>query len=59
MPDSFPNNASDNNDVKMVSIMLDGDTVSVPAGSTIWEAAQGQGNIIPHLCHKPEPGLSV
>ena len=56
MPDSFPNNASDNNDVKMVSIMLDGDTVSVPAGSTIWEAAQGQGNIIPHLCHKPEPG---
>ncbi|MGB2323888.1 MAG: 2Fe-2S iron-sulfur cluster-binding protein, partial [Candidatus Puniceispirillales bacterium] len=52
MPDSFPNNT----DVKTVSITLDGKTVSVPEGSTIWEAAQGQGNIIPHLCHKPEPG---
>ena len=33
MPDSFPNNT----DVKTVSITLDGKTVSVPEGSTIWK----------------------
>ena len=50
MPDSFPNNT----DVKTVYHPV-GKTVSVPEGSTIW-AAQGQGNIIPYLCHKLEPG---
>ncbi|MEI4235522.1 2Fe-2S iron-sulfur cluster-binding protein, partial [Roseovarius sp. D22-M7] len=35
---------------------LDGREVTVPEGSTIWEAAHGQGLVIPHLCHKPAPG---
>ena len=41
---------------KIVTFVLDGKDVSVPEGSTIWEAANGQGLKIPHLCHKPEPG---
>ena len=41
---------------KNVTFVLDGKEVSVPEGSTIWEAANGQGLKIPHLCHKPEPG---
>ncbi len=41
---------------KTVTIKLDGKDVSVPEGATIWEAAQAQGTLIPHLCHKPEPG---
>src|SRR6056300_886639 len=41
---------------KTVTIKLDGKDISVPEGVTIWEAAQAQGTLIPHLCHKPEPG---
>lgn len=41
---------------KMVTFVLDGEEVSVPEDSTIWEAANGQGIQIPYLCHKPEPG---
>ena len=41
---------------KTVTIKLDGKDISVPEGATIWEAAQAQGTLIPHLCHKPEPG---
>ena len=41
---------------KTVTIKLDGEDISVPEGATIWEAAQAQGTLIPHLCHKPEPG---
>ena len=41
---------------KTVTIKLDGRDISVPEGATIWEAAQAQGTLIPHLCHKPEPG---
>ena len=41
---------------KIVTFVLDGKDVSVTEGSTIWEAANGQGLKIPHLCHKPEPG---
>ena len=48
MPDSLQ--------IKTVTFTLDGKTVSVPEGTSIWEAAKGQGNTIPHLCHKPEPG---
>jgi formate dehydrogenase major subunit len=48
MPDSLQ--------TKTVTFTLDGKTVSVPEGTSIWEAAKGQGNTIPHLCHKPEPG---
>ncbi|MFY9238519.1 MAG: formate dehydrogenase subunit alpha [Roseovarius sp.] len=39
-----------------VSITLDGETVSVAPGMTLWEAANGRGIVIPHLCHKPAPG---
>lgn len=48
MPDSLQ--------IKTVTFTLDGKPVSVPEGTSIWEAAKGQGNTIPHLCHKPEPG---
>jgi formate dehydrogenase major subunit len=41
---------------KTITLILDGKDVTVPEGTTIWEAAQGQGTLIPHLCHKPEPG---
>jgi formate dehydrogenase major subunit len=41
---------------KTVTLKLDGKDIAVPEGTTIWEAAQGQGTLIPHLCHKPEPG---
>ena len=40
----------------MVTFSLDGEKVSVPEGTTIWEAAHGRGLTIPHLCHKPAPG---
>ncbi len=39
-----------------VTFSLNGEDVTVPQGWTIWEAAQGRGLVIPHLCHKPEPG---
>ncbi|MEN8896005.1 MAG: formate dehydrogenase subunit alpha [Yoonia sp.] len=39
-----------------ITFTLDGEQVQVDAGMTIWEAANGRGLIIPHLCHKPEPG---
>jgi formate dehydrogenase major subunit len=35
---------------------LDGQSVEADAGMTIWEVANGRGLVIPHLCHKPEPG---
>ena len=28
----------------------------VDRGVSIWEAANGRGLVIPHLCHKPAPG---
>ncbi|MCY4542046.1 MAG: formate dehydrogenase subunit alpha [Rhodobacteraceae bacterium] len=39
-----------------VAISLNGEKLSVPEGTTIWEAADRQGLKIPHLCHKPKPG---
>ena len=48
MPDSL--------ETKTLTFILDGKQVEVPAGTTIWEAAQSQGNTIPHLCHRNEPG---
>ena len=39
-----------------VTFTLDGAEVTVPAGTTIWEAAHGRGLTIPHLCHKPTTG---
>ncbi len=40
----------------MITLTLDGEELTVPEGSTIWEAAHGRGLTIPHLCHKPAPG---
>ncbi|MEM7720238.1 MAG: formate dehydrogenase subunit alpha [Pseudomonadota bacterium] len=40
----------------MVTFSLDGEEVTVPDGTTIWDAAHGRGLVIPHLCHKPAPG---
>ena len=36
-----------------VSLTIDGRTVTVPRGTTIWEAAQQMGIDIPVLCHSP------
>lgn len=41
---------------KTVTFELDGREVTVDQGTTIWQAAQAEGQLIPHLCHKPEPG---
>ncbi|SIS51165.1 formate dehydrogenase subunit alpha [Paracoccus saliphilus] len=46
----------DHIDIKQVTFTLDGEEVTVPEGTTIWEAAHGRGITIPHLCHKPAPG---
>ena len=48
MPDSL--------NLKTVTFNLDGVDVTVAEGTTIWEAAKGQGTTIPHLCHKPATG---
>ena len=39
-----------------ISITLDGLSVEVERGLTIWEVSNGRGLVIPHLCHKPAPG---
>ena len=41
---------------KTVTFELDGKDITVSEGTTIWQAAQAEGLVIPHLCHKPEPG---
>ena len=40
----------------IVTFTLDGAEVSAPVGQTIWDVTKGQGFIIPHLCHRDEPG---
>jgi formate dehydrogenase major subunit len=47
---------ADGTQIKHVTLSLNGEDVTVPEGWTIWEAANGRGLIIPHLCHKPDPG---
>ncbi|MGX9352237.1 formate dehydrogenase subunit alpha [Shimia sp. W99] len=42
--------------IEMVTFSLNGEDVTVPEGTTIWEAAHGRGLVIPHLCHKPAKG---
>jgi formate dehydrogenase major subunit len=39
--------------VKTVSLEIDGRRVTVPEGTTVWEAARGQGIEVPVLCHDP------
>lgn len=46
----------DASETRNVTFNLNGEDVAVPEGTTIWEAANGKGLIIPHLCHKPAPG---
>ncbi|MGR3570731.1 molybdopterin-dependent oxidoreductase, partial [Brevirhabdus sp.] len=46
----------DGSQTATVTFNLDGEDVTVPENISIWEAAHGRGLIIPHLCHKPEPG---
>jgi formate dehydrogenase major subunit len=46
----------DSTAAKTVTFTLNGADTTVPQGTTIWEAANGRGLIIPHLCHKPSPG---
>ncbi|MEM1129495.1 MAG: formate dehydrogenase subunit alpha [Pseudomonadota bacterium] len=41
---------------KLITFTLNGEERTALEGQTIWEAAHGQGLVIPHLCHKPEPG---
>ncbi|MGR3661607.1 MAG: formate dehydrogenase subunit alpha [Paracoccaceae bacterium] len=41
---------------EMITFTLDGEETTVSKGQTIWEAAHDKGLVIPHLCHKPEPG---
>ena len=36
-----------------LQLVLDGHTIEMPAGTTIWEAAQRSGIEIPSLCHQP------
>ena len=44
-------------DTRMVSLTIEGRTVSVPEGTTILEAAKTAGILIPHYCY--HPGLPV
>ena len=37
-----------------VQLVLDGHTIEMPTGTTIWEAAQRSGIEIPSLCHQPD-----
>ncbi len=39
-----------------ITFVLNGEEVEAAPGETIWQAAQGQGVEIPHLCYQPEPG---
>ncbi|HKA52058.1 MAG TPA: formate dehydrogenase subunit alpha [Candidatus Binatia bacterium] len=38
---------------KFLTLTIDGHTVTVPEGTTIWEAARQSGIAIPVLCHDP------
>jgi formate dehydrogenase major subunit len=40
-------------DTAPITLTIDGRKVSVPPGTTIWEAARQQGIEIPALCHSP------
>lgn len=41
---------------KPVTFTLDGREVTAELGETIWQVARRAGNVIPHLCHRDEPG---
>jgi formate dehydrogenase major subunit len=39
-----------------ITFIMDGEQVTADKDLTIWEVANGRGLVIPHLCHKPQPG---
>src|SRR5262245_21661082 len=39
---------------QLVTLTIDGQAVTVPAGTTVWEAARRLGIAVPVLCHDPE-----
>ncbi len=39
-----------------IRFTLDGKEVSAAPDETIWEVARREGKVIPHLCHRDEPG---
>jgi len=39
-----------------IPFTLDGRAVEAAPGETIWEVAKREGRLIPHLCHRDEPG---
>ncbi len=39
-----------------VRFILDGREVEAAAGETIWQAAERNGTVLPHLCYDPQPG---
>ena len=39
-----------------VRFTLDGREVEAAPGETLWQAAERQGTVLPHLCHDPQPG---
>ncbi len=39
-----------------VRFMLDGREVEAASGETLWQAAERQGTVLPHLCYDPQPG---
>src|SRR5215471_9015012 len=40
-------------DVRMLTLTIDGQTITVPEGTTIWDAARNLAINIPVLCHDP------
>jgi formate dehydrogenase major subunit len=42
----------------MTRFTLDGRSVTALPGETIWDVARREDVIIPHLCHRPEPGYT-
>ncbi|PSL19199.1 formate dehydrogenase subunit alpha [Shimia abyssi] len=48
----------DSSAANTVTFNLNGEDVTVPEGTSIWDAANGKGFVIPHLCHKPAKGYT-
>ena len=47
-------------DTQSLTLTIDGRTVTVPAGTTIWDAARTLGIAVPVLCHDPRlPPVAV
>ncbi|MCB9958781.1 MAG: formate dehydrogenase subunit alpha [Rhodospirillaceae bacterium] len=41
---------------EQIAFTLDGREVAARPGETIWQVAEREGIVIPHLCHRPKPG---